>query len=92
MIELYATPAAALLVAFLGAAFLPAAGSRRAPVAMPAHELAAIVAIAIVPVVLIVLFKVLALGFVLRYVLWSVVGISALTAFLLNFFGQPPSC
>jgi hypothetical protein len=88
MIELYATPAAALLVAFLGAAFLPAAGSRRAPVAMPAHELAAIVAIAIVPVVLIVLFKVLALGFVLRYVLWSVVGISALTAFLLNFFGQ----
>jgi hypothetical protein len=88
MIELYATPAAALLVAFLGAAFLPAAGSRRAPVAMPAHELAAIVAIAIVPVVLIVLFKVLALGFVLRYVLWSVVGISALTAVLLNFFGQ----
>ena len=88
VIQLYATPAAALLVAFLGAAFLPAAGSRRAPVAMPAHELAAIVAIAIVPAVLIVLFKILAEPFVLRYVYWSVVGISTLTAILLNFFGR----
>ena len=88
MSHLYATPAAALLVAFLAAAFLPAGGSRRAPEAMPAHELAAIVAIAIAPTVLIVLFKVSAQPFVLRYVLWSVVGISALTAILLNVFGQ----
>ena len=88
MIELYATPAATLLVAFLAAAFLPVAGSRRAPVAMPVHEVAAIAAIALAPIVLIVLFKLSAQPFVLRYVLWSAVGISALTAILLNFFGK----
>ena len=88
MNHLYATPAAVLLVAFLAAAFLPPRGSRLAPIAMPAHELAAIIAIAIAPTVLIVLFKVSAQPFVLRYVLWSVVGISALTAILINVLGQ----
>ena len=55
---------------------------------MSAHELAAITAIAVAPIVLIVLFKVLAEPFVLRYVYWSAVGISCSTAILLNFFGQ----
>jgi len=88
MNHLYAAPAAALLVALLATAFLPAARTSRAFVAMPAHELAAIAAIALAPIVLIVLFKVSAQPFVLRYVLWSVTGISILTAILLNFFGR----
>ncbi len=86
--HLFGTSAIALLVVFLAAAFLPAARSSSAPLAMSAHELAAIIAIAIAPMVLIVLFKVLAEPFVLRYVYWSVVGISILTAILLNFFGR----
>ena len=85
---LYGAPAVALLVALLARAFLPAARSSSAALAMPAHELAAIVAIALAPIVLIVLFKVLAEPFVLRYVYWSVAGISILTAILLNFFGR----
>jgi hypothetical protein len=88
MNHLYATPVAALLVAVLAAAFLPAVRPRRAVVAVPVHELAAIAAIALAPIVLIVVFKVAAQPFVLRYVMWSVVGIAALTAILLNFFGQ----
>ncbi len=85
---LYGAPAIAILVALLARAFLPAVRSSSALVAMPAHELAAIVAIALAPIVLIVLFKVLAEPFVLGYVYWSVAGISILTAILLIFFGQ----
>jgi len=88
IIHLYATPAIALLVALLAAAFLPATKSRRPSIAMPAHELAAIVAIALAPIVLIVLFKALAEPFVLRYVYWSVAGISILTAILASFLGR----
>ena len=55
--HLYGTSAIALLVVFLAAAFLPAARSSAAPVAMSVHELAAIIAIAVAPIVLIVLFK-----------------------------------
>jgi hypothetical protein len=65
---LYGAPAIALVVALLAAAFLPATRSRSAYLTMPAHELAAIVAMALAPIVLIVLFKVLAEPFVLRYV------------------------
>ena len=85
---LYGAPAMALLVALLARAFLPAARARSAYLTMPAHELAAIVAIALAPIVLIVLFKVFAEPFVLRYVYWSVAGISILTALLLSFFGR----
>ena len=85
---LYAAPAIALLVALLARAFLPDARSSSAPVALPAHELAAIVTIALAPIILIVLFKVFKEPFVLRYVYWSVAGISILTAILLNFFGR----
>jgi hypothetical protein len=85
---LYGAPAIVILVALLAAPFLQAARPSSAPLAMPAHELAAMVAIALAPIVLIVLFKVLAEPFVLRYVYWSVAGISILTAILLSFLGR----
>jgi hypothetical protein len=85
----YTAPAALLIAAFVISAFLPVGESRRAVRApMPPAELAAVVAIAFAPIVLVGVFKVLGQAFVLRYALWSVVGISELTAILLSFLGN----